>query len=40
MPVSAYEIVMTTLAIVGPVLGGLFGFKLRGKAPPSGDRLR
>jgi hypothetical protein len=37
---SALETILAITSVVGPIVGGLIGFKLKGKAPPSGDRLR
>lgn len=37
---SALEAITLALGLAGTVLGGLNLVKLRGKAPPNGDRLR
>lgn len=37
---SAVEIALAALSAIGAVAGSLALFKLRGKAPPNGKRLR
>jgi len=38
--VSALEAITLALGLAGTVVGSLALVKLRGKAPPNGDRLR